>query len=158
MSSIFFKDQDGTEVQTAGSLPETEKRLRKPASITVSGEDIPLATNMRTGFQIERETKVAINDYLRNMDVISIEKARDIVAIAAGKDKNTSTFRERLLDLDDFSVLMDAAQNVILGIAFPGNMEAAEKKIDEWPADEWTKNELRVRLGLPEKDLTGKSS
>ena len=153
-----FLNKDEQPVQETDSLfeeteEEKEEKFRKPANITLNGEVYPLNTNLGTGLKIERKTKVTLNDYIQNLELMGVDQAVDIISIAANKD--TSNFRNLVVNQDDFLMICEVAANVIIGIVFPGDLATAEKKIDDTNMDEITKNELRVRLGLPEKALTG---
>ena len=136
------------------SAKTTPEHLRAPVVLALDGEEVQLRTHLGIGLKIERKTKVPVMDFLTNMDRISLDQALSIVAIAA--DRDTDGFKDRILRTDDYVGLMEIAGNVLLGIAFPGDLEAAEAKLDKFSSDEYTKNEIRAKLGIPLKDLTGR--
>jgi len=148
-----YYTRDESEPQPEKEAVTTLGHLRAPTILDLDGESIVLRTHLGIGLKIERKTKTTLMDYMYNMDRISLEQALAILAIAA--DRDTENFKDRILRQDDYTGLIEKATDVLLGIAFPGDLEASEKKLEKFGMDEYTKNEIRARLGIPQKDLTG---
>lgn len=120
--------------------------------INIGKHEFEINTKLGTAKKIEQKYKSGIMDILSRMGEATINEMLDIIGITAGERK--AEIIETAENEMDYIELQTIFTNILSEMSFSGTPEQKEQKIDKLPADDETKNALRLMLGLPQKPIT----
>lgn len=124
--------------------------------IEINGQSFELSTKLRAIQKIENEFKAGVDSIFQMLGSARTSELVRIIQLAAQKDDEPAV-KEGILEHWDYMDLVMAVSELLINMLFSGTPEQKEKKLDRFPADEESKNEIREMLGLPVKALSEKT-
>lgn len=118
-------------------------------TIQVGDTRYELSTKLGAVKRLEAKFEKPLPQVMAEISSASLDHLMDLVAVATAQD--TREFRDALIEHWDYSDLQGAAMRALSGMLFSGTAEEQQRKIDEFPADDESKNAIRGLLGLPIK-------